>query len=333
VKRRRNIKRKAVKRATPKRRGVKRIDSIRTLKGRKAEAGPAETGVVNQLDWPTGLLARIFSDADKQNQDTGLLSKIFGITAEDSSASTGRALIGATREGAERLKAQRAEKERKVEQIWSRIFAIPAGKRALSVLVRAGVDRDKLLEYLWLIRSVHGKKRKNLATVPGVSLDTIKGLPELLRQISRQVEAIEKHGYTLTTDQMRMLMFNRRLRGRYMLAKSLPAFLRSYADWISGLLLMRRNRAVNKLDQSTVFKVQLVQLVFETSSDRTQHYSELATAMNVFYQIEGLTQTVTAQSLKVLWGSHPTLRKLPEPIQYAPVSHNWPNCDLRGKLN
>jgi len=132
VKRRRNIKRKAVKRATPKRRGVKRIDSIRTLKGRKAEAGPAETGVVNQLDWPTGLLARIFSDADKQNQDTGLLSKIFGITAEDSSASTGRALIGATREGAERLKAQRAEKERKVEQIWSRIFAIPAGKRAYS---------------------------------------------------------------------------------------------------------------------------------------------------------------------------------------------------------
>jgi len=253
---------------------------------------------------PTGLLSPKFGIAE-------LLPKLLAVSADGSPTS----------QIVEGLATQRAEKERKIAETWSRLSAVPEGNRALRVLVRAGVDRDKLIDYLWLIRSVHGKKRRNLATVPGVPFDTIKKLPELLRQISRQVEAIEKHGYTLTTGQMMVLMFNPRLQGTYMLGRRLPAFLRSYARWISGLLSMRRHHTAQQLAPSTEFHVQLVQLVFETSSDRKQHYGELATAMNVFYQIEGVKQTVTAESLKVLWRSHPTLRKLQEPIQYAPVSH------------
>jgi hypothetical protein len=222
----------------------------------------------------------------------------------------------------ERSKAQRAEEERKIEETHSRISAVPKGNRALHELSKVGIERNKLINYLWLIRSLHGKKPKNLAAVPGVPLRTIKKLPELLRTISRQVEAIEKHGYSLTTDQMRMLMCIPRLQGRFMAAKELPVFLRIYAHHLSGLLLMWQNRA-NRIDLDTELKVQLVQFVLETSRDRKQHYRELATLLDVFYQTEGVVsknrQAVSAESLKVLWKSHPILRKLPEPISYPPV--------------
>ena len=263
------------------------------------------------------MLTRISSGTEKQNLDTvGSIPDISSLAAR----------IGLPLVDEERSRTELAEKQRSIEETWARISAIPAGNRALRVLAKAGVDREKLIGYLWLIRLAHGKKRKNLANVPGVSLDTIKRLPKLLRQISRQVEAIEKHGYSLTADQMFALMLSPQLGGAYIIAKRLPAFLRSYARWISVWLSIRQNREMHDLDPSTEFKIQLVQLVLESSIDRKQHYGELAATMNVFYQVEGLKQKVTAGSLKVLWRRHPTLRKLPEPIKYSPVSPQMAEC-------
>jgi hypothetical protein len=299
VKRRKHTKRKVIKRVIRKARDIKRPNSPKTSP--IALAGAA----ANPKDRHAGVLTRIFSDTEKQNLDTEVPLGMLGLPARIRLPAEDEGYLRTPLAGPTRLAA---EKRRRIDETWLRISANRDGNRALHVLANVGIDREKLIGHLWLIRSVHGKKRTNLASVPGVPLDTIKKLPDVLRRISRQVEAIEKHGCRP--------MFSPRLPARYMLGNKIPAFLRSYADWISELLSMRRNRAERNLDPSTKFKVQLVQLALDKSSDRRQHYGELATAINVFYAIEGVRQTVTAESLKVLWKSHPTLRKLPEPIKY-----------------
>jgi len=216
-------------------------------------------------------------------------------------------------------KQQRTQE--RIEEQLSRLYSVSSGKNALDELVtKAGVDPKALVEFLWQIQVARSTKAKDLGAVPGVPLRAIRRLPQLLRKLSFQIEAINKHGYELNSNQLLMLMLVPRLRNMYMAGKKLPSFLRVYAYDISRRLSARQNRKKKKLEPATEAKVQLAEYIRKVSHDRKQHYKALETLINVFYQVERVTSRVTRGSMKALWSAHPELREQPKTTEAPPLT-------------
>jgi hypothetical protein len=211
------------------------------------------------------------------------------------------------------------ERQEKIQDQLSRLYSVPMGKGSLDELVSKGVDPKILVEYLWLIRSASPKSTKDLGAVPGVPLRTIKKLPQLLRRVSFQIEAIRKHGYDWTPEQMLVALIAPRYQAMYIAEQKLPGFLRSYSRALSARLSVRKNRKHKTLEPSTECKVRLAEHVRTTSEDRKQHYEALAVLINVYFDLEGVASRVTAGSLKALWNTHPELRREPQVPDYTPV--------------
>jgi hypothetical protein len=231
----------------------------------------------------------------------------------------GRSLLGISPEDEEKV---RREKEQQDKEIDERVSGLCASEpRAMSELRRLGVDERRIVVHLWGIWFARRKKTKRLSAVPRVPLREIKRLPDLLRKLAGKVDAINKYGYSLTGNQMLMLMFSPILQSRYMAGKRLAGSLRLYAHDLSMRLA---NRTAPKVEPGTEWKVQTVEFTRETSTDKGQHYEVIALLMNAFNKMEDekegeTSKTVTPASLKQLWLAHPGLRKPAKPAEYPAV--------------
>jgi len=246
-----------------------------------------------------------------------------GLTIPEFDRALGIPSIGATGLNLESLIAkeerERAAHEEGVRNQISRLYEVQAARTALEELVsKAGVDPKIIVEHLWLLAATHARKTKSLSTVPGVPLRKIRKLPKILRELSHQIEAINKHGYDLSPRQLAMVMFIPRFQNMYMIRKRLPSFLRIHANELSMWLSARQNPRTKKLEPTTERKIQFAEYVRQNSNDRKQHYQALEALINAFYRLEGIAASVNTDSLKALWSAHPELRKPPEPPPVAP---------------
>jgi hypothetical protein len=248
-----------------------------------------------------------------------------------------RSLLETSPQDAENIRRDLKKKEQEISEKLSKLRAM--APREMSELRRLGVDERTILDHLWGTWFACREKTKRLSAVPGVPLRGIKKMPGLLRKLADKVEAINKYWYSLNENHMLMLMLSPFLGGRYVAGQRLPTSLRSFAQDISARL---RNRRVPKVKSGTEWKVQTVEFVRETSTDRGQHYELLARLMNAFNEMEddkegGTSKRVTPASLKQLWLVHPNLRKPAERGKFPAVEpRSIPRLEMLpplGKMN
>jgi hypothetical protein len=193
------------------------------------------------------------------------------------------------------------QRERQTTEELSRLKECVKAQRALSELRRVGIDERGVIPYLGHIWQACRNKPKSLETVPGVRLKDIRKLPGLLREIARQIRAINEHRAMLSVVWSRI-------------RKELPGALYGYAIDLERKLSER----TRKVKPGTAEKVQFAHFVRTTADDRKPHYGELAALINAFNEIEAREQSVTSNmrsvtsaGLKVLCGEHPEFANLP----------------------
>jgi hypothetical protein len=179
--------------------------------------------------------------------------------------------------------------------------------RYLLELRRFKINETEIFLHLSFIWQTSRVRAKSLTTVPGVSIEAIRKLPNLLRRAAKQVNSINQHGV------IRRLFFRRSWQG-------IPSSLLSFATALEEALEAQKSQPRKLPDPDTLAKVRFVQYVLETSTDKRQHYREVAKLINAFNGIQddtstGTSKRVTAESLKILWLENEHLRKTPPHLE------------------
>jgi hypothetical protein len=215
------------------------------------------------------------------------------------------------------LRRATEQRERQINEILSKLRTCARAPGALADLRRVGINERDIVPYLGSIWQACRNKPKRLTNVPSVSLKDIRKLPDLLREVARQISAINEHRAMPSVVWFRI-------------RKELPGALYGYALDLERKLL----EPAPKMKPGTAEKVQFAHFVRTTASDGKPHHRELATLINAFNEIEDGKQGVTSKrkrvtlaSLKVLCGKHPEFAKLPTPL---PIPRGVPAL---GKLN
>lgn len=178
-------------------------------------------------------------------------------------------------------------------EILSHLCKIAAAKKALTRLIEGGADPKTILEYLTVIREERGKPKdlRDIGTIPGVPLENIRKLPDLCRNLARQIASIDDH-----------------LGGVFVQARhsALRGALYKYGFEISKTLRARAQKG-NAIESDTVWKLSLIGYV-RTKTTKPR-YEEISQLIRAFLSMNGDISKCSASSLKKLWSEHPEYRK------------------------
>ena len=91
------------------------------------------------------------------------------------------------------LERSREQRDRQIEEKLSKLKARAGVRRVLFELSRAGINERDVIPYLSCIWQACRNQPRRLANVPGVPLKDIRRLPNILRGVARQINAINEH--------------------------------------------------------------------------------------------------------------------------------------------
>jgi len=196
-----------------------------------------------------------------------------------------------------RANALRSAAELDIHENLLRLYGMTDARTALERLIQRGADPKMILKYLIAIRDNVGTRPRDIAAVPGLPLDEIRKLPGLCRRLAHQIEAINRHLYSV---------FGR------IKHKALIDALGQYEILISETLVARAKKKGKVTASDTEWIVRLVAYIRNRTGK--PRYKKISQLIRAFASINCDVSQRSPSSLKMLWTDHP------EYWEHAPLS-------------